>query len=1096
MSEVKAIGFDFDGALKAGASKKQILDYLASHESFASKFDELKANSADDEALFENLRSNLTAPSLNEANSTQTPTSSQIPQGTPAPTIGGIVPKSPLELENYQAPSTPNEKYQQALENVVKLDNELKNQDLWDISKEGAKALFGIETKGDKFYKNEIPQLNKIAFEAGLEYENLPQVHKDLLAKQKAITGSNADTVALFTGRNEELAKEQFNEDKKRYDKFSKPYDELTPEQQEDFKQNDLNFVERWLFDPKKEHKDQQEFYKAENFVNQKHIDDLIYLKENANSTASIFYTLAGDNQENKNRLYESLKAFKELNKLDAVYIDERNKNIYIEMDGQVFRVNDGFFDNFFTYLGANKFSITGGIAGTWAGLKKAKTPQQALAYSIAGAAAGSALGKGADVAMKDYRLGLDHNLREFVHLSAQEGLLSALGDGAVLGLSKAVSGVKPALRSAVKGVDYLSDTFVITGMGKNVVTQNISDATRLVNTNISKQEQSDILKTAKDFNAKLMDTNADESFTLNTKNQTLNNIVNSIFNPSASLTDRRRNLVTLIRGADDEYLSTFINQVSRNDAKANQNLKAILNGTTLQLHKQLENMGVNKSDIKIILDEMKTGNASTFSKMNDEVITKIYDDNYKTIIKPELFEKLKSTLEANGALDENSALFLKDIETLVFNPQGVSFTQLNNARSNLNHFATQAFKNGTPTSQQFFKGQLIQKLKDEIDEGIETIFKQNASAYEQVSKLYKTAVKEYGEIKNVLKEQAFKQAVKKDKSTDEVLDGLIKYAKAQGENGKNNLYALTAKLTPENKAVFEMNLLQRLYERNLAKSNSADLKVFNSRAFFDELESLASYEFSSKEAKTYLEILQQFHRLFKNDAKIAKEFGASTPRELRSGIATSVEGATKQKLTQGLMDFLFRNVPSRNLFIRKWEQGKQGIQGMALRYQILSALKKSNSMSEFKFNLQTSLSKSPFTSPAKELLEQLLKDLDDDTPPPSNPTPPNKPQGGSDDLNPAKAEFGDLSQGSQTNTLKGENFSTNNPSLNPAKSDLSVSISLDDWVKQLAGINPDKQIIADLEELYKKHPEIFTKPAEVFKLIKQVKDNPSFFLH
>ncbi|MEE3705569.1 hypothetical protein V2I29_08330, partial [Campylobacter sp. CX2-8023-23] len=61
-------------------------------------------------------------------------------------------------------------------------------------------------------------------------------------------------------------------------------------------------------------------------------------------------------------------------------------------------------------------------------------------------------------------------------------------------------------------------------------------------------------------------------------------------------------------------------------------------------------------------------------------------------------------------------------------------------------------------------------------------------------------------------------------------------------------------------------------------------------------------------------------------------------------------------------------------------------------------------------------------------------------------------------------------------------------------KSDLSVKISVDEWVKELAGINPNKQIIADLELLYEKHKELFSKPSEVFKLIKAVKENPTFF--
>nr|WP_321310691.1 LPD23 domain-containing protein [uncultured Campylobacter sp.] len=78
-------------------------------------------------------------------------------------------------------------------------------------------------------------------------------------------------------------------------------------------------------------------------------------------------------------------------------------------------------------------------------------------------------------------------------------------------------------------------------------------------------------------------------------------------------------------------------------------------------------------------------------------------------------------------------------------------------------------------------------------------------------------------------------------------------------------------------------------------------------------------------------------------------------------------------------------------------------------------------------------------------------------------------------------------------NSIKGDGFVISGNAVEP-KSDLSVKISVDEWVKELAGINPNKQIIADLEHLYKKHKELFSKPSEVFKLIKAVKDNPTFF--
>ncbi len=58
-----------------------------------------------------------------------------------------------------------------------------------------------------------------------------------------------------------------------------------------------------------------------------------------------------------------------------------------------------------------------------------------------------------------------------------------------------------------------------------------------------------------------------------------------------------------------------------------------------------------------------------------------------------------------------------------------------------------------------------------------------------------------------------------------------------------------------------------------------------------------------------------------------------------------------------------------------------------------------------------------------------------------------------------------------------------------------NVPIEFEQWVKNAAGINPDKEIIANLYTLAKKHPEMFNKPSDVYRLIREVK-NPTFFYH
>ncbi|WP_407927920.1 PBECR2 nuclease fold domain-containing protein [Campylobacter molothri] len=76
---------------------------------------------------------------------------------------------------------------------------------------------------------------------------------------------------------------------------------------------------------------------------------------------------------------------------------------------------------------------------------------------------------------------------------------------------------------------------------------------------------------------------------------------------------------------------------------------------------------------------------------------------------------------------------------------------------------------------------------------------------------------------------------------------------------------------------------------------------------------------------------------------------------------------------------------------------------------------------------------------------------------------------------------------------IKGDNFFMDKANSKEAKSDLRVKMSVSPNVRNLAKLTND-EIIADLEYLANKHNEMFKKPSDVFKLIKEIKENPTFF--
>ena len=77
-------------------------------------------------------------------------------------------------------------------------------------------------------------------------------------------------------------------------------------------------------------------------------------------------------------------------------------------------------------------------------------------------------------------------------------------------------------------------------------------------------------------------------------------------------------------------------------------------------------------------------------------------------------------------------------------------------------------------------------------------------------------------------------------------------------------------------------------------------------------------------------------------------------------------------------------------------------------------------------------------------------------------------------------------------NTIKGKNFTTTIDKT-PSKTDYNIKMEVSPHTRNLAQLK-DKDIFADLEYLASKHPEMFAKPSEVFRLMRDIKDNPTHF--
>ena len=275
-------------------------------------------------------------------------------------------------------------------------------------------------------------------------------------------------------------------------------------------------------------------------------------------------------------------------------------------------------------------------------------------------------------------------------------------------------------------------------------------------------------------------------------------------------------------------------------------------------------------------------------------------------------------------------------------------------------------------------------------------------------------------------------------KSSGDITNSLLKALNA--ENGLD-LKALTARLSSSEQEALETNLIRGVIEK-FTKDGITDFSKVS--------DTLKNAPFESKRAVEIMGELNKKAPILNNTSSLLEKLTAINPKakELQQGIGHSVTGA--------LMTM------KRNLAIERLKSLLPVLGNDAsLKNHIRNAINNAGDLKSVINNL--------------EKIE--IKDA---------------PENSTKLLEAFKNEVKALREEAQNAEIKGDNFITKQ---SPApKSDLNVKISVDDWVRELGGINANKQIKADLTKLYEKHKELFTKPSDVFRLIKAVKENPTFF--
>ena len=947
--------FDFDSALKSGFQKGEIVDFLrqqAKSDINWQEIDELKA------------QAKANNPNLNE----------------------NAFVFDYLQNGNFNFNSAPASR-EDTLALIKEQEKQYQNPNLLErglesISEAASNLTFGLtptyESQATQKNQKITDEIYKTAVLNGIDAKDLSQKTNYEIAEQKGGFFDN------FRINNTNTSNELIKQERLKQSALNKNFADLNPQEKQAFK-SDLNVGARaWDYffgEEEKQFEDWKENKKAQNLIidYQSAIDDINRLNTYHQNT-SLYNTFFGKDSKLKEQYLKDVNNIAAKVGFDGAEFKE-NGELYLLKDEEAYKVNEEFFKNLPTTLDAIKNEIALGMGGAVAGARAGASVGRigGVVGAIGGGAVGAVAGAVGDVLSNNAKLDRENNTNEIISHALEAGTLSLAGDAIALGLAK---GGKPLLKKAKNVISKASDNIILAGFVRNLPTQNLRAAQKILNNSYTKEEKEALFAFGEEFGGrlksgetsntqKLIDFMQDSNLPLKS---TALKMLNAINKPT--LRQRQLELIELIRADESGSSLAFLTEVANTSPKASKVLGDILNATTYNLQKQLKEIGMDNIEIRQIYENLKNKTKADYNDVMENVLGKIYDSNYKTTLDNKNYLNFRKELENSGILESDAMAFLKDIEANIYNPNGVEFKQLNNALKRLNAYT----KSANPNLNEHLKSAVRGFLKEDIKKGIDEIFAQNTQGYADAKRLFESALSDYATMKEIFKVKGIKSLMDSTKTKEAAEESFVKYLQGQGEANKSNYEILTQNLPKEQKENLELGVINQIFNKSLSNGDNG-LNVFNSVAFNKEIEGLKD-KFTTKGAKDALELIGGFHKLFLNDGEIAYALrpAKTGSKGMSSTIATSIKGATEQKTTSAIMDLLMRNLPELGIPFTpiKFRAFNERIQGAALRYHLLSALNHSVNVEDFKSILQRRNTPNNFNLPTREFLNEFLKQVDE----------------------------------------------------------------------------------------------------------------------
>ncbi|HEG3590563.1 TPA: hypothetical protein SC331_001229 [Campylobacter coli] len=716
-------------------------------------------------------------------------------------------------------------------------------------------------------------------------------------------------------------------------------------------------------------------------------------------------------------------------------------------------------------------FSVAGGYAGSLAKTAGQTIAKKALNY-FAPSAIGAGSGAMADLHSQSNNTGIEVShidyAKRFGSAAAEDALAGAVVGSAIKGIGKTYKSVGDLISSVKTGAQA----------GKDMIDGMAVKGGNLGNRVIDKITQKDIPMIGKFTDGGLQ--NAETIFNNLTKNvENKKQLDELIAKENPIYLENGKPTIEAIRSMVEQGLNQnnpqFIQDSAKRTSAILKNISNALQGVpTTQRREILLKSAQAYPEIGSFLDDvLKADKDASISFLN---IIKEQDEIFKnkTGLNGEFdykaWQKDNHTYEnrinreygdAIGKLDElnNGKIVLtnEDLAKLekFKNNNFLEQDVKNNIQSYLDEIkgkevsAEQIFGLRTAINKQLNTGNKTYNTKQAygiVKEILDDALIRNASDKTLAKEILDNANKNFA-LKENFKE-SYLGMMKPQETKEGLTDRLVKGLRNINED--KNLENAFKGMNKQERLANETHTMNALLEKHRIEDIGYDFKSL--------AKDLEDVEFSSQKLKDVKGVINTYALIYNNNRDLIMTALASSGKKTNSSIATTIQGVFDRILISGIFARIHALAP----FLKSAKE-------QALRNQILDAIKLAKTNKEVISNLKNiKIADKEQSRIFKDALDNYIK-VDKEQ---------NK------ILKDALIKEG---------VIKGDNFFMDKADPSKAKSDLNVKISVSPNVRNLAKLTND-EIIADLEYLANKHNEMFKKPSDVFKLIKEIKENPTFF--